>query len=290
MKASLKAWFLLILLSLVWGSSFILMKKGLRSFSSNEVAALRMSFAFLFLSPLLFRQSFSVFRTNAKGIILMSVFGNFLPAFLFTAAETRISSSLTGMLNALTPLFTVIVGFLWLRSKPSSLQLAGIVVGLIAAVALVYFDPNNTPSSNALFGLLVVAATLCYAVSINAIKKYLSDVKPVTATVFAFTLVGPVSMVYLTGFTNFAEHFQQSPDAWSSLFYTALLGIVGTAIAVILYNILIKEAGVIFSSTCTYLIPVVAIIWGLIDYELMEWMQFFSILIIILSVYLINRR
>jgi drug/metabolite transporter (DMT)-like permease len=290
MSVKAKAWFILILLSIVWGSSFILMKRGLRAYSSGEVAALRIGIAFLFLSPLLITHYKIDLRKYWKGLILMGVFGNFIPAFLFTKAETEISSSLTGMLNALTPLFTILLGVLWFKLKPSGLQIAGIIVGLIAAVALMYSDLNNEPSKNALYGLLVVAATVCYAISVNGIRYYLSDLNSVTATVWAFTFTGPLSLIYLFGFSDFTTHLRTSETALSSLGFISILAIVGTALSVILFNVLIKLSNAIFASTCTYLIPVVAIIWGLIDFELISSIQVFSIIVIILSVYLINRR
>jgi drug/metabolite transporter (DMT)-like permease len=283
-----KAWFLLILLSLIWGSSFILMKRGLDAYSSNEVGAIRISIAFICLSPLLFRYRKIDLQKYWKGLVIMGVFGNFIPAFLFTAAETRISSSLTGMLNALTPLFTIIIGFIWLRAKPTPAQVSGIVAGFIAAACLTYFDSNNTPSQNALYGLFVVAATLCYAISINGIRKYLGSLDPVAATAWAFAFIGPAGLIYLFGFTSFVQHFHGAAGL-PALGYLSILAIVGTALSVILYNILIREAGAVFASTCTYLIPVIAIAWGLADYEKINWEQLLSILVIILSVYLINR-
>ncbi|MBI2720730.1 MAG: DMT family transporter [Bacteroidetes bacterium] len=284
------AWFILILLSLVWGSSFILMKRGLEAFGSTEVAALRIGIAFVFLSPLLIKHYKIDLKKYWPGLILMGVFGNLIPAFLFTKAETEISSSLTGMLNALTPLFTIIIGIFWLKLKPSGTQISGIIIGFISAVALVFFDTNNEPSKNAQYGLLVVGATLCYAISVTGIKKFLGDLNSVTATVWAFTFTGPLALLYLFGFTDFAVHMKTSPVALQSLGYLCILAIVGTALSVILFNILIKKAGAVFASTCTYLIPIVAIGWGLMDYEIVNWIQIMSIVVIIFSVYLINRR
>ncbi|MGZ4100083.1 MAG: DMT family transporter, partial [Bacteroidia bacterium] len=243
----------------------------------------------IFLSPLLIKHYRIDLKKYGVGLVFMGVFGNLIPAFLFTKAETEISSSLTGMLNALTPLFTILTGIIWLRSKPTGAQVSGIIVGFISAVALMYFDTNNEPSKNATYGLLVLAATVCYAISITGIKKYLSDLNSVKATVWAFTFTGPVALFYLFGFTHFTEHLQ-NPLALQSLGYVSILGMVGTALSVIIYNILIKQAGVVFASTCTYLIPVVAIGWGLMDYETVNWIQMLSIIVIIFSVYLINRR
>lgn len=183
MKASASSWIILIVLSVVWGSSFILMKKGLEAFSSDEVAALRIGIAFLFLLPFYIRYNRIDFKKNWKGLVLMGVFGNFIPAFLFTKAETQISSSLTGMLNALTPLFTVLVAFFWFRSRFNSLQLTGILTGMLGAVMLLYFNEGGDVSKNNLYSLLVVAATLCYAISVNGIKHYLSGMNSTEATI-----------------------------------------------------------------------------------------------------------
>lgn len=284
------AWALLLILSLIWGSSFILMKRGLEAFSSDEVASIRIGIAFIFLSPLLLKHYSIDLKKYWFGLVLMGVCGNLIPAFLFTKAETEISSSLTGMLNALTPLFTILLGIFWLKIKPNGSQVSGIIVGLIAAVALMYFDSNNEPTKNATYGLLVVAATFFYAISVNGIRRYLNDLNPIKATVWAFVFTGPLALIYLFGFTDFVYHFQTSPVALRSLGYLSILAIVGTALSVIAYNILIREAGAVFASTCTYLIPIVAIGWGLMDYEQVNPIQLFSILVIILSVYLINRR
>ncbi len=283
------AWALLIILSLVWGSSFILMKRGLDAFTSDEVAALRISIAFLFLAPFLIKYYKIDLKKYLPGLILMGVFGNLLPAFLFTKAETQISSSLTGMLNALTPLFTVLVGLFWLKVKPKVMQIVGIIVGFIGAACLMIFDAGSDSSKNVIYSLLVVAATFFYAISVCGIKKYLSDLNSITATVWAFCITGPISLIYLFGFSDFTVHLTSSPMAMSSLGYISILAIVGSALSVIAYNILIKNSGTVFAASCTYLIPVVAIGWGVFDGETVNFYQVFSIIVIILSVYLINR-
>ena len=283
------AWAILFFLSVVWGSSFILMKRGLDSFSSDEVAALRISIAFLFLLPLIFKHYKIDFKKYGIGLILMGVCGNLIPAFLFTKAETQISSSLTGMLNALTPLFTVILGFIWLKIKVQKVQIIGIIIGLAGAVCLMYFDDNNQKSKNIYYGLLVVIATFSYALSVNGIRKYLGDLNSVTATLWAFMITGPIAIIYLFGCSDFTHHFSHNAKALQSLFYVSILAIFGTGLSVIFFNILIKQAGAVFASSCTYLIPVVAIVWGIADAERVNIIQILSIFIIILSVYLLNR-
>lgn len=290
MKASASSWIILLVLSVVWGSSFILMKKGLEAFSSDEVAALRIGIAFLFLLPFYIRYNRIDFKKNWKGLVLMGVFGNLIPAFLFTKAETQISSSLTGMLNALTPLFTVLVAFFWFRSRFTGLQLTGILTGMLGAVMLLYFNEGGDVSKNNLYSLLVVAATLCYAISVNGIKHYLSGMNSTEATVGAFTITGPLALIYLFWQTDFVNDLKVNDIAISSLGYVSILAIVGSALSVIVYNTLIKQAGTVFASTCTYLIPIVAVFWGILVGESVNSLQISGIIIVILSVYLINRR
>ena len=219
----------------------------------------------------------------------MGVFGNLIPAFLFTKAETQISSSLAGMLNALTPIFAVLVAFVWLKTKPTGIKISGVIVGFIAASCLMLFDKTEDTFKNVIYSLLIFIATFCYAISVNAIKKYLFDLNSVKATLWAFAITGPIALVYLFGFTDFTTHLSHNQLAMSSLGYICILAIVGTSLSVILFNVLIKKAGVLFASSCTYLIPVVAVLWGLFDGESVNLAQILSIVAIILSVYLINR-
>jgi len=289
MKSKTLSWLILIILAMVWGSSFILMKRGLDAFSSDEVAALRISIAFLFLTPLYLKHYKIDLKKYFKGLFIMGVFGNLIPAFLFTKAETQISSSLAGMLNALTPIFTVIVASVWLKTKPSGVKISGIIIGFIAASCLMLFDKTDDMFKNVIYSLLIFVATFCYAISVNGIKKYLSDLNSVAATVWAFSITGPIALVYLFGFTDFTTHLSENPLAISALAYVCILAVVGTALSVILYNVLIKLSGVLFASSCTYLIPVFAVLWGLFDGESVNFAQILSIVAIILSVYLINR-
>lgn len=290
MKSQSLSWFILILLAMIWGGSFILMKRGMEAYSSDEVAALRIAIAFLVLAPFHIKHYKINLKKYFKGLFIMGVFGNFIPAFLFTKAETQISSSLAGMLNALTPIFTVIVSMIWLKTKPNGVKVAGIVVGFIAASCLMLFDKTDDMFRNVVYSLLIFGATFCYAVSINGIKKYLSELNAIKATVWAFTITGPLALIYLFGFTDFTTHFSQNPRAHSALGYVCVLAIVGTAFSVVLYNVLIRLAGVLFASSCTYLIPIFAIFWGFFDGESINLAQILSIIAIILSVYLINRK
>lgn len=282
-------WLILIVLSLVWGSSFILMKQGLKAFTSDEVAGLRITIASVFMLPFLIKYHKIDLRKNLKGLLLMGVFGNLIPAFLFTKAETQISSSLTGMLNALTPFFTIIIGYLVYKQSVGKNQMIGVAVGFLGAIALVFFGENEREhSKNVMFSLLVALATLCYAISVNGIKAYLSDLESLRATTWSFTLIGPMAGVYLFGFTDVVDHTLNHPQGLSSLGYVSILAIVGSALSVVAYNVLIKISGVVFAASCTYLIPIAAIGWGLADGETIYFLQFLAIGVIIGAVWLIN--
>ncbi len=289
MKKSPLAWVILLALSLTWGSSFILMKRGLVAFSSDEVAAIRLSMAFLVLLPVWLKHLKGLYFKQIKGLVLTGVFGSLIPAFLFTKAETQISSALAGMLNALTPVFTILISIVWLKLKVSNKQIFGLIFGLLAAVFLMFFDEVEDLFKNFQFGFLVVMATICYAISVNVIRKYLSGLTPLGTTAWAFTLIGPLALTYLLFFTNFNLHLTTHPSAGSALFYIAILGIAGSALSVIAYNYLINKAGVIFASSCTYLIPIVALFWGIADGESVNLTQVICVLTLIFSVYLLNR-
>lgn len=280
------------------------MKRGMEVFSSEQVAALRIVIAFLFLLPLMLKH----YKVNLKkywfGILMMGTFGNLIPAFLFTRAETGISSALAGMLNALTPVFAIIVGVLLFKTKTSFNQIIGVVVGFGGAILLVSFDEGSKSGTNNLsYALMVAAATFCYAISVNSIKKYLNDINSITATVWSFTFIGLFTIVAPFLFdlflptekqTNlwpdFFHRLQTVPNAWKSLGYVSILAIIGSAISVILFNVLIKKSNAIFASSCTYLIPVVAMMWGVFDNERIVWPQYLSILVILVGIWLINKK
>jgi drug/metabolite transporter (DMT)-like permease len=267
------SWIILIALSLVWGSSFILMKQGLRAFSSDEVAGLRITIASAFMLPFLVSHYKLDVKKNLKGLLLMGVFGNLIPAFL----------------NALTPMFTIVIGMISFNHKISKNQIIGVLVGLIGAIALVTLgDDKNDQTKNVMYSLLVAAATLCYAISVNGIKAYLGHINSLTATVWSFTLIGPVAAIYLFGFTDVIEHATQHPEGMRSLGFVSILAIVGSALSVVVYNTLIKLSGTVFAASCTYLIPIVAIGWGLFDGEIINLAQILAVIVVIAGIWMIN--
>jgi drug/metabolite transporter (DMT)-like permease len=289
MNKKVLSWIILIALSLVWGSSFMLMKQGLKAFTSDEVAGLRITIASAFMLPFLIKHYKLDVKANLKGLLLMGVFGNLIPAFLFTKAETQISSSLTGMLNALTPMFTIVIGMIAFSQKITRAQIIGVSVGFVGAIALVALgDNDNDQSKNVMYSLLVAAATLCYAISVNGIKAYLGHVNSLTATVWSFSIIGPMAAIYLFGFTDVIDHATNNPEGMKALGYISILAIVGSALSVVVFNVLIKMSGSVFAASCTYLIPIVAIGWGLLDDEAVNLFQFLAVIVIIAGIWLIN--
>lgn len=281
-------WFFLILLALIWGSSFILMKRGMIAFSSSQVAALRMFIAFLFIIPFSFKYVKAADAKDWYKFLGIGLCGNFIPAFLFTAAETGISSSLTGMLNGLTPFFTLLLGILVFRAGAEKNKIIGIAIGLLGAIGLLLPEKMSDLGTNLSYGGYVVIATVFYGMSVNLIRQYAGSYHSITTACWAMLLVGPFGGLYLL-FTDFTTTLQH-PYFWQSMGYVSLLAIGGTALSVMLFNLLVKNTGTLFSSSVTYLIPIVAIMWGFFDGEIISLRQVMSIGIILFGVYMINRK
>lgn len=287
MEKSLKNYAILILLAVIWGSSFILMKRGLEVYSYTQVAALRLFIAFLSLSPFLVKAVKVVKRKHLLAILAMALFGNGIPAFLFTKAQTQLDSSLVGILNSLVPLFTLLLGVYFFKAKPSKTNIVGIIIGLLGAVFLTSSGMGEEVELNA-YMYLVILATVMYAISINVIKKYLQDLDALSITSIAFLIIGPISAVYLFG-TDFLS-LAKTESGVNALLYIVVLAVVGTSMAVVIFNKLINNSSAIFASSVTYLIPIVAIIWGVFDGEKVTFIHLVSVVIILSGVYLVNKK
>jgi drug/metabolite transporter (DMT)-like permease len=290
MNNSKLRWVLLIGLALVWGSSFILMKRGLEGFTSNQVAALRMFIAFLAVTPFIYKHVRPEFGKHWKNFLAVGLFGNFIPAFLFTKAETGITSALTGMLNSLTPLFTLMFGVLFFGMKTNWKNRLGVFIGFIGAIGLLFANGVSSFGSNLSYGVLVIIATVCYAISVNLQRKNLNDVNAITITVWAFTFIGPFGGIYLLLDNDFHGRLAENPAAMPALLYVAILAVVGTAISVALFSRLIKISNALFASSVTYLIPIVAILWGIFEKETLTGLHFLFIGVILAGVYMVNKK
>ncbi len=282
-------WLALALLVLVWGSSFILIKRGLVAFSSMEVGALRIAISFLVLSPLLIWHLKKVPRRKLIYFILAGIIGNGLPPFLFAIAQTVIDSYMAGVLNSLTPLFTLLIGVLFFGIRTRWINVVGVLIGLGGAIGLLSVA-NGGGLNNMWYGLLAVAAAVCYATNMNLIKQYLSGFSALTITSVVFMFIGIPSLIYLFAGSDMIYVLANDPRGWESLGYIAILAVVGTAVAMIIHNWLIRQTSALFTSTVTYLMPVVSIIWGIADGEIFLVMFLFWIVLILAGVYLANKK
>ncbi|HNZ42956.1 MAG TPA: DMT family transporter [Bacteroidales bacterium] len=285
----LLGWAILLVLVLVWGSSFILMKRGLEHYSHTQLALMRISIACIFLIPFAI---FSIKKINRKKlgyIALVGIIGNGIPAFLFAKAQTGIDSSLAGILNSLTPLFTLIAGLLFFGYKARWINITGVFIGLAGTVGLMSISGNKTLDFNFRYGIYIMVATVLYAINLNIVKKYLEDTDPVTITAFAFLIIGIPALIVLFFFTDFVLVLTTQAGALEGLGYIAILGIFGSGLAVILHNKLIKTSGVLFAASVTYMIPVVAVLWGIADGEAFEPVYLFWIALILLGIFMVNR-
>lgn len=281
---------ILIGLVLVWGSSFILMKKGLEVFSGLELAALRISISFIFLLPFALTRFKRIKREHWKYIAFAGIIGNGVPSFLFAIAQTGIDSSLAGILNSLTPLFTMIVAYFFFKSKSKWYNIVGVIIGLIGAIGLIASSGNKSFGNNLEYGILIVVATIFYAFNLNVVKTYLKSVDAITITAFAFFSIGIPALIYLLTSTDAIFKIQANEKALTSLFYVAILAIFGSALSVIAYNYLIKISSVLFAASVTYMMPLVSYIWGVFDGEKFLIVYFVYIFLILGGVYLVNKK
>ena len=281
-------WLTLAVLAVVWGSSFILIKRGLTVFSAGEVGALRIVSAALFLMPVAAPKLRNLSRRQMIILLIIGFVGSFIPAFLFATAQTSISSSLTGILNALTPLCTLLLGAAFFSKPITSKNGIGLGIGFIGSIILIIGGTHSGVGEINLYGLLVIGATICYGFNLNIIKNYTPELHPVVITSVSLLFVGPLALGYLFGFTAFTEHVQQ-PSAFWPLMALIALGVVGTALALILFNKMVQMKTAVFASSVTYIIPIVAVIWGVLDGEALSAYHFAGMAAILGGVYVANR-
>lgn len=290
---SLKSWFLLILLALIWGSSFILIKKALLVFSPGEVGAFRIVTAGLVMLPLSMPRLKKLNREQVKYLIIIGLVGSFIPAFLFAKAQTQLSSSLTGVLNALTPLMVIVIGSLLFGSTISRRNAWGLLIAFIGVGILVLFQSNSgwdVFSGINYYAFFVLAATVCYGFNVNIIKYKFVQLKPVAITAISLMVVLPIAAIYLFAYTKFSFKIVHAPGGWLAAGYITLLGVVGTALALIIFNVMVKLVSPVFASSVTYIIPIVAIFWGVIDGETLLLWHYVGILTVILGVWIGNKK
>jgi drug/metabolite transporter (DMT)-like permease len=288
MEAKQLKWVYLTVLALVWGSSFILIKKGLVGLTPLQLGSLRILFAALFLVLIGFKSISKIPSFKWKYIALTSLFGTFIPAYLFAIAQTEIDSSVSSILNSLTPLNTLILGAFFFGLHFKRMQIIGIVIGLAGSALLILNGAIHHPEQNYWYAILVLIASICYALNVNLIKKYLHDLSPLSITTGNFMVLSPPALAVLFG-SGFFDVVQQE-QVEQSVLYIIVLGVVGTGIANILFFKLIQMSSPVFATSVTYLIPVVAFCWGLLDQEMLTPVQFLGAFIVLIGVYLSAKK
>jgi len=282
-------WYLLAFLGCVWGSSFILMQLGLKGVNSVQMGSLRILFAGLFLIVIGFKEIPKIPLYKWKYIALTSLFGTFLPVYLFALALSKIDGSVSSILNSLTPLNTLVVGLLFFGTSVQRRQVFGVIIGFLGCLLLVLFGDGDNTTENYYYALLILLASLFYGINVNLIKKYLSDLKPLTISTGNFIIMFIPALLVLY-FSDFFEIASQE-KVITSLGYIAILGIVGTGLSNILFFKLIQLSSPVFAASVTYIIPVVAIFLGYFFMkESLNILQIIGASIVLLGVYFSSRK
>lgn len=289
MNNKVVGWLLFITLSFIWGSSFILIKGGLLHLSPYQVASIRIISSGLVLLPVAV-VSMKHIPMNKLGIVFLSgMLGSLIPAYLFCLAEQGIDSALAGTLNSLTPIFAILSGALFFQTKTPLNKIWGILLAFLGSLLLFFSQPGFKENSNALYILYVVLATALYGYNVNMVHRHLGNIGSlkVVSVALGLNAIPAAAVLFFTGY--FDQDLLQK-ETLISTGYASILGVFGTAMATVLFYVLIKRAGAVFASMVTYGIPAVAIFWGIIYGEEVGWKQVLSVLVILAGVWLANRK
>ncbi|MBS1515781.1 MAG: DMT family transporter [Bacteroidetes bacterium] len=282
-------YFMLIFLAIVWGSSFLLIKKGLAGFNPIEVASLRVFFAAIFLLPIALKRIQRLPKTEYIKVTYLGLIGNFVPALLFAIAQTQITSSLSGILNALSPLFTLLIARIFFRHKIVLAQTIGLIIGFIGSIGLSFISKDGNLGSMNFYVLFVVGATICYAINGNLIKNKFEKYTAFTLTSVSFFFIGMISLIIMISIGLPGKIIGHIGEYYEPLIAIVALALFGTSIALLIYNKLIMMTTPIFASSVTYLVPIIAVFVGLIDNEHLTWWHIGGMLLIITGVYITNK-
>ncbi len=282
-------WFLLIILALTWGSSFILVKKSLIAFSPYEIGAIRVVVSGLIFGIIGVPAIFKMPKKTLFWVIVAGFFGNFLPMFLFPIAQQEVSSSLAGILDALFPLFVLAFGFLLFGIKSKQTQVFGAIIGFVGAASLIYFSEANTEGSQFWYVMLIILACASYGINALLIKEKIPNLSSLKLTAAVFTFWSIPSFVILY-FTGIFQNFELTPERTEAMGYLGFLTIFGTGIAMFLYYKLIQNTTAVFASSVSYLLPIVAVTWGILDGEKFTIWYILGGILILIGIYLIREK
>ena len=285
----LNKWFYLIALSLIWGSSFILIKKALVGLEASQLGSLRIIFSSIFIFLIAWKNIFSIKKIEWKWITISAFLGSFFPAFLFAFAEKEIDSSVASIINSIVPLNTLILGMIIFKIESTKRQIIGVLIGFFGTYLLISSGLKLNPDQNYNYAGLVILCSFLYALNVNIIKKYLQHLSALTITVGHFTaIILPAVIVFL--FSDFEFSSLEKDEVKTSIFYVFILALFGTALAKIIFNKLIKISSPVFASSVTYSMLIVSIFWGIVDGEKFSIYQLIATLIIVFGVILTNKK
>lgn len=281
-------WFLMIFLAGIWGASFWFIKHSVAIFNPVQMAMWRMVFATLVYLPIALTYWSKIDWKRWKPLVIVAFCGSAIPNFFFAVAQQHVNSSLAGVLNSLTPLFTLLIGTAFFSMKFSREKVLGVVIGLAGALILVLFNASSGVSGNAFFASLCVLATVCYAINANTVNTHLRDLPPAGIASAAFMITGVLFGVGLW-FSGGWEVANQHPDGIRGLGYIFYLAAVGTVIGSILYFYLLQRTSAIFATSVTYLLPIGAIAIGALDGEAIGLIDLLGTVVILVGVYLARK-
>lgn len=284
----MKKWIYLISLSLIWGTSFILIKKALIGLTPLQLGSLRIIFSSIILFIFAWNTLKLITKKEWKWIIISAFLGSFFPAFLFAFAETEIDSSIASILNSLVPLNTVIIGVIVFKIASSKKQIIGVVVGLIGTYLLIDGGIQLNPDQNYLYAGLVILCSFLYGFNVNIIKKYLNDIPAVTIAAGHFSVIF-IPAIIIFSFSGFNTDQVYDPITLKSIGYVLILSAFGTALAKVLFNKLVQMSTAVFASSVTYSLLIVSLFWGILDGELFSINQLMATALIVLGVLLSSR-
>jgi drug/metabolite transporter (DMT)-like permease len=283
-------WIYLLILSVIWGSSFILIKKSLLGLTAYQLGALRTIITGVILLIFGHQTIRNIPKYQWKWLIISGLLGSFIPSFFFAIAETEIDSAVASILNSLVPLNTILLGFAVFKITSTKRQVIGVIIGFIGTAILILKGAELNPNQNYLYAGYVIASTLMYAANVNIIKRYLQDVKPlaIAAGNYVFIILPAIIILLFTDFFT-ADRFN-NPHFTSAMIYIIILSVLGTAIAKVIFFKLVQISTPVFASSVTYIMPIVALMWGVLDDEAFSFIQGLAAILILVGVYLAHKR
>ena len=290
MKIQSTKWIYLATLSLLWGSSYILIKWGLVALSPLQLGSLRLLITTVALLLVGYSALQSLSKYHWKWLAITGYVGTFFPAFLFAFAQQYVDSAIAAILNSLTPLLTLLFGLLFFQVKIQRNQFFGVGIGLLGSVGLVWGGVHTASNINPLHTILIFTASCCYAINIHFIKTHLAQVGVMAITLGNFVFMAPAALVVLILSNFFTAQTFSHPDVYPAIGYITILALAGSAFAKYLFNKFVKITSAVFASSVTYTLPIIALFWGVYDGEVITQFQLLSASVILVGVYLSHKK